>query len=47
MSVIYIEYVERVYVGSEGSPALFPPSSWNFNLQALRRDHRTNSLCEG
>ncbi len=24
-----IEYVERVYVGSEGSPARFPPSTWN------------------
>ncbi len=42
-----IEYVERVYVGSEGSPVLFPPSTWNVPLQTLRRDHRTNNLCEG
>ncbi len=41
------EYVERVYVGSEGSPARFPPSTWNVHLQTLRRDHRTNNLCEG
>ncbi len=27
-----IEYVERVYVGSEGSPARFPPSTWNVHL---------------
>ncbi len=33
-------------VGSEGSPARFPPSTWNDNLQTLRRDHRTNDLCE-
>ncbi len=42
-----IEYVERVYVGSEGSHAWFPPSTWNVHLQTLRRDHRTNNLCEG
>ncbi len=35
-----------VYVGSEGSPARFPPSTWNVHLQTLRRDHRTNNLCE-
>ncbi len=42
-----IEYVERVYVGPEGSPPRFPPSTWNVHLQTLRRDHRTNNLCEG
>ncbi len=30
-----IEYVERVYVGSEGSPARFPRSTWNVHLQTL------------
>ncbi len=42
-----IEYDERVYVGSEGSPARFPPSTWNVHLQTIRRDHRINNLCEG
>ncbi len=32
---------------SEGSPVRFPPSSWNDHLQTIRRDHRTNNLCEG
>ncbi len=35
-----IEYVERVYAGSEGSTARFPPSTWNVHLQTLRRDYR-------
>ncbi len=39
-----LEYVERVR--SEGSPARFPPSTWNVLLQTLRKDHRTNNLCE-
>ncbi len=42
-----LEYVERVNVVSEGSPVQFPPSTWIAHLQTLRRDHRTNNLCEG
>ncbi len=42
-----LKYVERVYVGSEGSPARFPPSTRNVHLQTLPKGHKTNNLFEG
>ncbi len=41
-----LEYVERVYVGSEGPPTRFPLSSWYVHLQNLRRDQGTIKVCE-
>ncbi len=35
-----LEYVERVYVGSEGSPDRFPHSTRNVHLQTLRKDQQ-------
>ncbi len=46
-TISLLEHFERVYVGSEKSPALFPPSTGNVHLQTLRRDHRANNLREG
>ncbi len=46
-TILLLEYIERVYAGSEGSPGRFPLSTWNAHLQTLRRDPRTINLCEG
>ncbi len=46
MTIPLLEYVERVYVGSEVSPARFPPFIWNVHLQPLRRDYGTNNMCQ-
>ncbi len=45
-TILLLEYVERVYVGSEGSPTRFPLSTWNVHLQNLRRDQGTIKVCE-
>ncbi len=46
-TILLLEYIERVYAGSEGLPDRFPLSTWNARLQTLRRDRRTINLCEG